>query len=747
MNQIETLELKLGELQLKQSNNDTLLKKNFHNFPKNSQIITLDELTNEVGTLTSSKNDNVQGKYIGAVTGSNFAKAFLKQIKLENLDDLSSASSYDFSGFDPKSALNSTTCAPLPPYSIAKLAVNKYINCVHPYYAIIELKEFLNSFEMIYSNPKSLTYHEKYIIFMILAIGLERGEKIPELINYYNQFKPIEYYNTAQKYLSRLITFRSILSLQEILLMMIWCTNTNVFKDDSGDLWYCGRYIMALAMELDLYLDNKIDNLTESKIEFRHRLFWASYLLERSNTIKFGRALSIRKQDIQIQLPKLLPDDDLSSNTLLNDYNQVRFIPGLISIELYEIYGILLETVYISRTKGSKPLLSLETIIDYKIKIQESIAKLLVKIDREIPNSLAFYYELKIKSYIASIILNRPSPSFPNPDSTSLLRCKDDCLNAIELMEPLTKPPSQWKTHPSCLHDLINIGLTMIYCCWKTEKDSTLLKNFTNLTVKIMNEMIVYYPCFIKFKNLFIFVSSVIIQNLNQICDESKEDEIKNDDVLMRQEMNESMKNVPTNIANSRGDIGMINNNYIPPFYLQQETELMPQNPSSVPTGDLSFNNFNIQSGSEIPTGTTMYMPQPQQPLQPPQTHIPNNYQDQPIFNILNESQLQPQQQFRLPPFSKSCEPVQKQHQQVELQSSLQPPLQPTQHRMPLQNMNIDDGFFMNHNNNNTNSNNTSIKTQDLFHDVFNRYYFQSNESLNGDIASLFEFQKFNWDI
>lgn len=35
--------------------------------------------------------------------------------------------------------------------------------------------------------------------------------------------------------------------------------------------------------------------------------------------------------------------------------------------------------------------------------------------------------------------------------------------------------------------------------------------------------------------------------------------------------------------------------------------------------------------------------------------------------------------------------------------------------------------------------------TQELFQDIFNKYYFQGNDSIKEDIDQLFEFQKFNW--
>lgn len=734
LNNIKELESRLGASQSLLLNNS------------NNTMISIDDFTHEVGSLTNSNNDDTQGKYIGAATGSNFAKVFLKQMHLQKLDDLNYLSSNDFSSNDLNSSFYSSSCASLPPYSLAKLAIDKYINSIHIYYPALIIKDLLNSLDLIYNSPKDLTYHEKYIIFIVIAIGLERGEKDSNFINYYNQFKPIEFFNTAFKYLEKLLINRSIFSLQELLLLLIWLIHKNVFQDDIGDLWHLGRYLMTLAIELNLSdpneneseNKNKNKNLTDSKKELNNRLFWTTYILERSNAVKFGRGLSLRRQDIKTDLPKLTPDDYLFNNTknknlLLGDYNQVKFNPCLISIELYEIYGVLLETVYISRTTGSKPILSIETIIDYKNRIQESVNKLLIQLNNDIPDNLACYHELRIKSCIASIILNRPSPSFPSPDFDSLIRCKQDCLQSIESFKYLTT--LNWKTSPNCLHELVNIGLTMIFCCWKTEKDSELLKTFSTETVEIMNEMIKFYPNFVKFKNLYIVVSSIIIhgfdKNLQFKRVNSNASSVSADmlfaDVpspLQQLKQNLQHQNQPQSQSQSQpesqsqsqsqslGSIPIRNNQNQYQHqhgYQNQYTQQLSRNSSDVSHQHFDQNDSiqRINRANNIDQGIS------------PLTQGPDYVQTRIHTQTKNGDQIQNQSNDQQSIFSNN--------QNQTSHSSY-----PMQHNLP-QNYTYQNGNVM------------DSLTQELFQDVFKQYYFQGNQTVREDIDQLFEFQKFNW--
>lgn len=765
---------------------------------------TLDELSDEVGTLTTSGNDDLQGKYIGAATGSNFAKAFLKQMHLQKLDDLSNMSSSDFSGYDHVTSLGSTSCSPLPPYNVGKMSLNFYMDTVHPCYPVFVLKDFLEVFETCYKSPQSLTYHDKYMVFMVIAIGFERGEKDCEIAKHYNQYKPIEFYNTAFRYLEKTITNRSIDSLQELLLLMIWKLNTDVFKDDYGDFWYMGRYLIALAIELELHLTKNLENLSENKIELRKRLFWSSFLLERGNTVKYGRGLTIRMHNIEIGRPSMIKDDTFefyatiddrsdfvgTRNSFFKNYNVIHLTPCLLSIELYEIYGVLLETVYISRTKGSTPRLDMNTIIGYKTEIERSISSLLIRIESELPHTCLFYHELKIKSYIGSIILHRPSPSFPNPNDESLKICRDHCLQAVESFKFLTAKGSTWKTKPASLHDLVNIGLTMIFCCWKIEKDSTTLKSFSSITLNVMNDMIDFYPSFIKFKNLYIVISAIIIksldekerlpqtptdpnnifndvpsplQNLKQNLIFQQQWQPLNPELNERQYLNNQFLQHQQQQEQQQQQTGQQNQYQQTLFasqsqyeqlqrdqHLQQEKEPQQRHKKQRVQHPQELTSFSDHSNVYTEQNTSDTMPNVETRHQPrafPYLNMKKTSTFTPKNSTLFDSSMDAQSPHGTPAYLTSKLPMKPSYLaqernngngnnnvQVQQQQHLQQQ-QPFMNVDPyISNTTMPDGMGT-----------VDPMTQELFQDIFNKYYFQGNDSIKEDIDQLFEFQKFNW--
>lgn len=653
--------------------------------------ISIEELSNEVGSLTTSSNDDLQGKYIGAATGSKFAKMFLRQMHLQKLDELDHLSISDFAAADTNVHMLSKSCAPLPPYGIARLATNNYINYIQVYFPILMTKSLLDLLNRMYNSPKDLTYHEKYVVFMVIALGLDKGEKDPRLVNYYNQFKPVEFFNTAQKYLEKLLPVRSFQTLQELILLTIWLNNTNVFSDDNGDLWYLGRYMMTLAMEMDLQKKRPNQNALESNQELRNRLFWSTFILERANAVKFGRGLSLRKQDIETEFPRFIIDDDLSNDNSLSDYNQVKFTPFLISIEIYEIYGVLLETIYISRTKGSKPILSDETMQDYKFRIQESTSHLLTKIENEIPKDLICYHELKIRAHIASVLLNRPSPSYLSPDIDSLLQCKEDCLCCMESFKFLMS--TNWKSSPSSLHDLVNVSLTMIFCCWKTEPNSERLKIFSTDTLNVMNEIIKTYPSFIKFKNLYIVVSSIIINGF---------DNKGSDGSQVAQFAGDVFSDVPSPLQQLKAN--MMQN--VGPNYSTQ--------PQQRAEAKRRFTQTDQSPSYFSPVNSSQLQLQPQ--------HFPIKFKDSQNFQ---HDPVGLQQQQQLQQFTTTQPAQNKDNLQHSQRHSYQ-------YNMPSGNTLENPGVM-------------DTLTQELFQDVFKQYYFQGNDTIREDIDQLFEFQRFNW--
>lgn len=480
---------------------------------------TIDDISAEIGTLTISVKDAAQGSYIGTAIGSGFSKLFLKQLHLNKLNDIESTNINDFDSFDLFDSSVTNFYAPLPPYKIAKYAILKYVNYVHVYYPIISVEDLKLTMHNMYASPREVSLHQKFVLFIIISIGLDRSSHDNELIEYNNQFKPIKYFNIAYRYLEEIVSNRSENSLQALLLVIIWILNTNIIQDDKGDLWHLCRYSMALAMELGVHRFNPDWNFGVAKNELRNRLFWTTYNLDRIISMKFGKSLSLSNQSIDAPRPIFIRNDfvcrDLNdeSSIVLKIYHEVQIKPAILLINICEISGDLLETFY--TPKNNNNLVNESDLLKFKDKLQNSLTNLMIKIEQEISNTFLCHYDLKIRHCIISILLHRPSPAFPAPDAESILRCKLDCQVSLDSYIWLIE--HNYMPTILCVDDMKIISLSLIYCCWKTESNSLRLKKDSIKVTTILNEIAKYYPDFAKFKNIFTILSSIVIDKLDNI--------------------------------------------------------------------------------------------------------------------------------------------------------------------------------------------------------------------------------------
>ncbi|KAG7813078.1 hypothetical protein KL924_001826 [Ogataea haglerorum] len=462
----------------------------------------IENAANEVGSLVVTNGMNA-GKYIGAATGLNFARLFLKQLNLNN--QLVKSKANDFENFDSEAT---QSCAALPSQRLSKLLLLKYIDSLQMYYPIHGIPQLQSLQQKIYSQPQNMSRYDKYTFFMILAIA---SNKLTHKDAIRNPFTANEYYNTASKYLENILGNRSENSLQALLLLVVWKLESDALEDDNGDLWYLSRFCMSLAMELGVHRYNPTWNFGEQRNEQRNRLFWCSFIIDRTVAMKFGRGLSLRNQAIDTPLPKLLNDDyNVSANT---SYHHVQLLPSIMLIRICEIAGDMLETVYISRKLGAQPLLKDDELRSIRTNLQERLDSWMRQVNDEVPLNLPCYYELKVRYCVVSIVLNRPSPSFPYPDGATIELCKAKCIAGMECYKHLIT--NGWKVTPTCLHDMLAIGLTMIYCCWRLDSDSKEINEFSEGLLNLMQEACLYYYKFSRFKSLYETVSDAIKEHLS----------------------------------------------------------------------------------------------------------------------------------------------------------------------------------------------------------------------------------------
>lgn len=479
---------------------------------KGKKRSTIESISTEVGSLTLPDEDFVPGK---TSTRSRFPYLILKQL---NLDKQSrSMNSFD----DAFECFDASVCrayTPLPPYRVAKFAVQTYINCVHVCFPFLSVTDLKNILEKMYTLPREVSSQDKFILFLVLSIGLDKGENSPEMANYKNQFDPVEYYNTAYRYLEEILTIRSEKTLQALLLTIIWLLHVSVVQNNSGDIWHLGRFSLSVAMELGCHRYNPDWDFGELKNELRNRLFWSTYVLERTIAMRLKRGVSLRKQAIDTPKPKLytfdsILDDNFFVSRDLNIYEQVQFKPALLWIKLCEVYGDILETLYLVSGTGPREYETYEARLDFKEQTNIFLENWITQVEKEIPKRTHVYHELRILYGLASINLHRKTPGLPDLNDGSIIICKEKCRGCIDSYIWLLQ--DGWKLAPLHISDIVDIGLLVIYCCWKLDANSENLKELSVKLMKIINEIVRLHPDFTKFKNLYIILSCIIIEDLD----------------------------------------------------------------------------------------------------------------------------------------------------------------------------------------------------------------------------------------
>lgn len=473
---------------------------------------TIDSISAEVGSLTLPNVEHIVGHQS---VGSKFSHLLLKQLSLHKQGQPSNDGDDAFECFDA-SVIKAYT--PLPPYRVAKFAVLTYINCVHVFYSFLSVTDLKNILEKMYCSPREVSSHDKFILFLVLSIGLDKGQNAPEMANYKNQFDSIEYYNTAYRYFEEILTIRSEKTLQAILLTIIWMLHASVVPNNIGDIWHLGRFSLSLAMELGCHRYNPDWDFGELKNELRNRLFWSTYSLERSIAMLLKRGVSLRKQAIDTPLPKLssfdfIADDNFFVSKEQKLHEKLRLKPMLLTIKISQIYGDILETLYLTTGSGPREFESMEERIEFKKRTHSFLENWMGQVEKDIPKRKHIFHELRIRYGITSINLHRQTPGLPQPDDHSILICKQQCETCIDSYIWLLQ--DGWRLAPVYVNDIVDIGLLVVFSCWKLDANSENLKRMSIKLMKIMNEVVRLFPDFTKFKNLYIILSCIIIDELD----------------------------------------------------------------------------------------------------------------------------------------------------------------------------------------------------------------------------------------
>lgn len=426
---LDDMQKKLTELNTEDRRNDDENKDARHStFNKDVE----EHLAVEVGTLTATNSD-----YIGTASGVAFSKIFLRQINvfnlmhqdknLNNLDKLNPNIS--------NLKVDSIPVVSLPRKEVTKYLYHIYIEHVQIFYLIVDVNHIANSIEKLYHRLGQVSVDDRYIIFMMLSISSGLAAEKQQYIEMHDVNTSKEYFLMAFKYFDDMISTVNHRTIRNVLLLIVWCLCLKN-QDENENLWILTRHATSLCIQLGLHRNNPIWRLDSLELEMRNRLWWTCFILERQVALQTGRTLSIRNHAIDAELPRFTEAfDKINPNFGLScpSYENLCFQPMYLLAKVRTIAGDILESVYIAR--GKNKTLAVESVYKSASRLREELDLWLESVmDLYIGQNDWVYGTLKLNYNIYSLVLSRPSPSFPNISISSSKVCLNDSKSFIDVV-------------------------------------------------------------------------------------------------------------------------------------------------------------------------------------------------------------------------------------------------------------------------------------------------------------------------
>lgn len=212
---------------------------------------------------------------VGSAAGSTFARIFFKQLNLVP----SWATGQQGGSLD---MCLSERSAALPPQPVARSLLAIYIARVHIWWPFLQLPYLRRVFQRIYQEPRQCADHEKFIVFVVLALGscqvTLKDKDSPATLDLNDS---TSYFQTALRFFNNFHDHpRDLFGIQAVLLLAVWMLDSSC-SSHNNDLWQLSRYIMSCAIEAGLHRHNTDWGFTAEELEVRNRTWWCAYNLER----------------------------------------------------------------------------------------------------------------------------------------------------------------------------------------------------------------------------------------------------------------------------------------------------------------------------------------------------------------------------------------------------------------------------------------------------------------------------------
>ena len=196
----------------------------------------------------------------------------------------------------------------LPSIREAEALVENYFKRFHIHHTFLLRHEVLGMFRRLYcplAEDSPITVQDRFRLFMVFAISAttrSRAGLSPE--------NPYGYFKAAQSYLRGIPLIKDLDAIQNLLLI----ARFGMYHHIGTSLWEISQLCMRQCIEWQLHTP-RLKTLDPLREQHHRRIFWECYILDRYSSGILGRPFAIREDDILVELPIDVDDEDLINST------------------------------------------------------------------------------------------------------------------------------------------------------------------------------------------------------------------------------------------------------------------------------------------------------------------------------------------------------------------------------------------------------------------------------------------------
>lgn len=352
----------------------------------------------------------------------------------------------------------------LPTKDHALRLADYYWSHSHTLYPFVRKVWFTERLKLMYSDASHGLENSApwlYTMWMVFAIGSTSWSAI---VPDGSESESAQFFKNAMGYFHGALSSGNMAALDALLLQVSY----SFFNRVGSNTWYLVGSAIRLAVGMGLHTtpNDVTRSLPLDVQEYRKRLFWSLYMMDRVVSISLGRPFGIRDDDIEVVLFTEVDDENILPDKILPQppLKASEMAVPLHLLALRKIAGEIFEQVYSNKNCHLLPSDRDELLRGLHAKLVEWRRTMPFPLPQarvlQVPHTSTAWYDLNYYTHL--IMLYRPSPLCPvlTLEKVHLIaEASAMAIRQIETMHHDQRYAFNWLN----LFNVFTVTLTLIY--------------------------------------------------------------------------------------------------------------------------------------------------------------------------------------------------------------------------------------------------------------------------------------------